>query len=138
MENERPDLDQNFMDIAHVVSQRSTCKPGRQHGCVIVLDNRYVISTGYNGPMAGSASCSVVCSWPESCPSVHAEVNAIINAARVGVDFSRCIAYCTKQPCDHCFAVLTNAGVKHIRSKEKIKPGGNASRTFFPKEKCNV
>ncbi len=58
----------------------------------------------------------------------------VINAGRIGVDFSKCVVYCTKEPCDHCLAVLINAGVKHVHFHEAMKKGGNSDRCMFPRD----
>ena len=134
MMSERPSLLDTFVRMAELISKRSTCGEGKQHGAVLVLNNEFPIALGYNGPARGEPDCKDICSWAKSCPSVHAEVNMVINAARVGVRFEDCVVYCTKEPCGHCYAVLKNAGVKWIHFKETIKPGSNAVGGLFPLE----
>ena len=109
---------ERFLRLAQEVASWSSCPKGRQHGCVLAVDGKYICSTGYNGLSSNEycihkSKCKVIC--PKSiCPAIHAEVNAIINAARLGVKLSDCVAYCTKKPCENCKRVLTNAGITNI------------------------
>ena len=119
----RPSWDDYFMDIAELVASRSTCLR-RQVGAVIVKDRR-IISTGYNGaPRGGSHCLDVGClreqlgvpsgERHELCRAVHAEQNAIIQAALHGVSTNGATLYCTTQPCVLCAKMLLNAGIKEI------------------------
>jgi len=111
------------MDIATLVASRSTCLR-RQVGAVIVREKR-IISTGYNGAPSGVAHClDVGClreelgipsgERHELCRAVHAEQNAIIQAALHGVSTKGSTLYCTTQPCVLCAKMLINAGVEEI------------------------
>lgn len=119
LEMQRPNIDEYFMEIAHVVSKRSPCLK-RQHGAVLVRDKR-ILSTGYNGPPSGLAHC-VECSRaglpsgerPELCRAVHAEQNAIIQAAIHGVSTTGATLYVTGFPCVICAKMLINAGIERI------------------------
>lgn len=111
------------MEIAHVVAKRSTCLR-RQVGAVIVKDKR-IMTTGYNGAPTGIAHCEEVgclrdeLNIPsgqrhELCRGIHAEQNAIIQAAIWGVGIKGATLYCTTQPCALCAKMLINAGITRI------------------------
>jgi dCMP deaminase len=107
----RPDWDEYFMMCAKLLSSRSTCH--RLHvGCVLVKDNR-IISSGYNGHLSGAKHISIVKNNHEQA-TVHAEHNAISDAAKRGVSTNNTIAYITHYPCLNCFKLLFQAGVKKI------------------------
>lgn len=117
---ERPAWDVYFMDIADLVSKRSTCLR-RSVGSVLVKDRR-VLATGYNGAPSGLHHClDVGClreklSVPsgerhELCRGLHAEQNAIIQAALHGVSVNNATLYCTNQPCVICAKMIINAGI---------------------------
>ncbi len=119
----RPDWDPYFMEIANVVRKRSTCLR-RQVGAVIVKDRR-ILATGYNGAPTGIAHCiKTGClreKWNvpsgerhELCRGIHAEQNAIVQAAYLGVSISGSTLYCTNQPCILCAKMIINAGIKRI------------------------
>jgi dCMP deaminase len=122
---ERPAWDDYFMEIAHVVAKRSTCL-SRQVGCVLVRDRR-ILATGYNGPPKGLAHCEdhggclrASLGIPrgqrqEVCRALHAEQNAIIQAAVHGVSLQgQVICYCLTQPCVTCAKMLSNCSVTRI------------------------
>ena len=111
----RASWDQYFMNIAQVVATRSTC-PRKYVGAVIVR-NRTILSTGYNGSIRGMPHCSDVGHMMEDnhcVATIHAEANAIIQAARNGVMIEGADVYVTASPCWNCFKQLANAGVKRI------------------------
>ncbi|MGP1441827.1 MAG: deoxycytidylate deaminase [Anaerovoracaceae bacterium] len=119
----RPDWDEYFMEIAEVIKKRSTCLR-RQVGAVIVKDKR-ILATGYNGVPSGIEHCAErgclrdrlgVPSGErhELCRGIHAEQNAIVQAAYLGVSIDNSTLYCTNQPCILCAKMLINAGVKRI------------------------
>jgi dCMP deaminase len=115
MADERVPWDQYFMNIAQVVASRSTC-PRKFVGAVIVRD-RTILSTGYNGSIRGLPHCSDVgCVMEEGhCVStVHAEANAIIQAARNGVSIGGAELYTTASPCWPCFKLVANAGLSRV------------------------
>jgi len=119
----RPSWDEYFMAITDQVGQRSTCT--RRHiGAVIVKDKR-ILATGYNGVPSGLAHCEDVgClreqrgipsgTQHELCRGIHAEQNAVIQAARHGTAIDGATVYCTHQPCVLCAKILINAGVTSI------------------------
>ncbi len=122
-DDRRPDWDTYFMKICHVVAERSTCLR-RQVGALLVSDRR-ILATGYNGAPKGLPHCAEVgClrtrlgipsgERQELCRGVHAEQNAIIQAAVHGVTLQEVTLYCTIQPCITCAKMLINANVKRI------------------------
>jgi len=123
LKKKRLTWNQYFMKIAELVAQRSTCLR-RQVGCVMVRGKR-ILSTGYNGAPSGLRHCEEVgClrnelkipsgERQELCRGLHAEQNAIIQAALVGISLKDAVLYCTHQPCILCAKMLINAGIKKI------------------------
>ena len=119
----RPSLDDYFMEIACVVSKRSTCL--RENVGAVLVRDKHILSTGYNGAPAGLAHCEEVGCLREKlgvpsgerhelCRGSHAEANAIIQAALHGVSSEGSIMYCTHQPCAMCTKLAINARVKEI------------------------
>jgi dCMP deaminase len=113
----RASWDEYFMSIAQVVATRSTC-PRKYVGAVLVR-NRTILSTGYNGSIRGMPHCSdpAVGHMMEDghcVATIHAEANAIIQAARNGVVIEGATNYVTASPCWNCFKQLANAGVTRI------------------------
>ncbi|NLK08855.1 MAG: dCMP deaminase family protein [Firmicutes bacterium] len=111
------------MEIAHLVAKRSTCLR-RQVGAVLVQDT-HILTTGYNGAPKGIPHClDVGCRREELgipsgqnheiCRGIHAEQNAIIQAALHGVSTEGAVIYCTDQPCILCAKMLINAGIMRI------------------------
>ena len=120
---ERPSYDEYFMEMAHLVAKRSTCLR-RNVGAILVKD-KHILSTGYNGAPKGLKHCSEVgClrkelgipsgERHEICRGLHAEQNAIIQAAVFGISIKNSVLYCTNTPCVVCAKMLINAGVKEI------------------------
>lgn len=122
--------DKRFMEMAVAVSGWSSCyRTGRQVGAVIVRDKR-ILTTGYNGAPSGIRSCvekgecmrdklgikSGTCA--ELCYAVHAEQNAIIQAAKLGVSLQDATLYCTHQPCVICAKMIVNSGIGKVFYKE--------------------
>ena len=120
--------DERFMQLAEDVSTWASCLR-RKVGAVIVRDNR-VMTTGYNGASAGIMTCVKrgEClreklgipsgTRHEVCYAAHAEQNAIIQAAKYGVNIDGATLYCTHQPCGICAKIIINAGIKRIVYKE--------------------
>ena len=107
--------DEYFMSIAQVVATRSTC-PRKYVGSVLVK-NRTILSTGYNGSIRGMPHCSDVGHMMEDghcVATIHAEANAIIQAAKNGVMIDGSTCYVTASPCWNCFKQLANAGCARI------------------------
>ena len=122
MDDTRPSWDTYFIDIAHLVSTRATCRR-RSVGAVLVRDRR-ILATGYNGAPRGLAHCTEEGphhDWPQGCMraghcirSLHAEQNALLQAAMIGVPCQGATMYVTCQPCNTCAKMLVNAGVKKV------------------------
>lgn len=120
---ERPSWEEYFMDIARLVARRSTCLR-RQVGAVLVKEKN-ILATGYNGTPSGITHCAEVgClrqklgvpsgERHELCRGLHAEQNAIIQAAKHGVNIAGSTLYCTNSPCSICSKMLINAGIARI------------------------
>lgn len=130
MESEwqRPGWEEYFMTIAREVATRSTCIR-RRVGAVLVQDKR-ILATGYNGAPRNLKHCSETgCmrqklnipsgQMHEICRALHAEQNALLQAAAYGVQIEGATMFCTTQPCTLCAKMLINAGVKKIYASEK-------------------
>ncbi len=122
--------DKRFMNMTYVVASWSSCyKENRQVGSVIVRDKR-ILTTGYNGASSGLVSCKEkgecirqklgIASGTrhELCYAVHAEQNAIIQAAKLGVSVDGATLYVTHQPCAICTKMIINSGIKRIVYRE--------------------
>lgn len=124
---EKPDWDHYFMSLAEVVKSRADCTR-RRVGAIIVKDYR-IISTGYNGTPHGIKNCSEggcerckkreegKINWyeyEESCICIHAEQNAIIQAAYLGTSTKGATLYTTFSPCSSCVKMIINAGIKRL------------------------
>jgi len=119
----RPSWGTYFMNITNLVAERSTCTR-RAVGAVLVKDKR-ILSTGYNGAPTGLKHClEIGClreelgvvsgQMHELCRGIHAEQNAIIQAAYHGVSVNGAVIYCTNQPCSICARMIINAGIQKI------------------------
>jgi dCMP deaminase len=111
----RASWDDYFMAIAKVVSSRSTCH--RKFVGAVLVRNRTILSTGYNGSIRGMPHCTDVGHMMENghcVATIHAEVNAILQAARNGVGIEGATCYVTASPCWNCFKACVNAGVQRI------------------------
>ncbi len=118
--------DSRFMEMARTIAGWSSCyRQGRKVGAVIVKNKR-ILTTGYNGAPSGVASCvgRGECmrdrlgipsgTQHELCYGIHAEQNAIIQAAKLGVSIESATLYCTHQPCVICAKMIVNAGIAQI------------------------
>ena len=108
---ERISWNDYFMKAATLASVRSPCERLKV-GCVLVKNNR-LISMGYNGFLAGTDHRSIV-RWGHEQATIHAEINAITDAAKRGVSIDDTVAYITHYPCINCFKALASSGVKKI------------------------
>jgi dCMP deaminase len=111
----RASWDEYFMDIAHVVATRSTCQ--RKYVGAVIVRDRTILSTGYNGSIRGMPHCTDVGHMMEAghcVATIHAEANAIIQAAKNGVLIDRGTLYVTASPCWNCFKQSANAGIARI------------------------
>jgi len=138
--------DTRFMQMAFSVATWSSCfKENRQVGAVIVRDKR-ILTTGYNGAPAGIRSCKEkgecmriklgIASGTrhELCYAVHAEQNAIIQAAKLGICLEGTTMYVTHQPCSICAKMIINSGIKRIVYKEGYPD--EFSKTLF--DECGM
>lgn len=118
--------DYRFMSLAQDVARWSSCfQENRQIGAIIVKDKR-IIATGYNGAPAGVISCKdrgeclrrekniASGTRQEICYAVHAEQNAIAQAAKIGIAVDGATLYCTHQPCVICSKMIINSGIRRI------------------------
>ena len=118
--------DKRFMEMARLISTWSSCyAPGRKIGAVIVKDKR-IMTTGYNGAPAGMKTCVErgEClrrklgiesgTRAEICYAAHAEQNAILQAAKLGISIDGGTLYCTHQPCSMCAKMIVNSGIRRV------------------------
>ena len=118
--------DARFMEMAEVISGWASCyQKDRKIGAVIVKNKR-IMTTGYNGAPAGIRTCVergeclrkkkgiASGTHAEICYAIHAEQNAIIQAARLGVSIDGATLYCTHQPCSVCAKMIVNAGIRRV------------------------
>jgi dCMP deaminase len=114
-DNKRPSWDEYFLKLAMLASERATC-PRMHCGCVIVKD-RFVLATGYNGSLPGQPHCE-----DEGCLIVdnhcvrtnHAEINALVQGTKHGVNLVGSTAYITNMSCTTCAKALIAAGIKRV------------------------
>lgn len=138
----RPSWDEYFMEIVELIKTRSTCLR-RQVGAIIVKDKR-IVSTGYNGSPTGCKHCAELGCLREElkvpsgqrhelCRAIHAEQNALVQAAYSGTSVKDGTIYVTNQPCILCAKMIINAGIKKVvyngdypdeMSKELFKEAG--------------
>ncbi|MBN2061067.1 MAG: cytidine/deoxycytidylate deaminase family protein [Deltaproteobacteria bacterium] len=123
----RPSWPEYFMGITRLVAKRSTCL--RRHVGAILIKDKRILATGYNGAPAGMKHCEDIgclrekSSIPsgerhELCRALHAEQNAIIQAAYHGIPINGSILYCTNKPCVICTKMIINAGIIKIFYEE--------------------
>ena len=111
----RSDWDSYFMEIARVVASRATCD--RKHVGAVIVRDRTLLSTGYNGSIRGLPHCDEVGHMMENghcVATIHAESNAILQAARNGVRIDGGTIYVTASPCWNCFKEIANSGICRI------------------------
>lgn len=124
----RPSWDEYFMQMAELTAQRSTCL--RRHVGAVIVQDKHVVATGYNGAPKGVAHCAEMGGClrekmgipsgerHELCRALHAEQNAIIQAATLAQSIEGASIYITHQPCIICAKMIINAGIKRIVVKE--------------------
>ena len=119
----RPSWDDYFMELAQVVAKRSNCS--RRHVGAVVMRNNHILSTGYNGTPHGVKNCfaggcprcagtTKSGSHLEECLCVHAEQNAICQAALYGISLEGATVYITLSPCLTCAKLMINAGISEV------------------------
>ena len=127
----RPSWDEYFLQIADLVSTRATCP--RLHVGAVLVKERMIISTGYNGAPKKTDQCDQVgCLMVDGhcARALHAEENAVIQAAYNGISTRGSTLYVKNFPCDRCAKVIINAGVKRVVYRQDYK---NSDHTFTEK-----
>lgn len=136
----RPSWDEYFMGISEMVGTRATCDRGKS-GSVIVRDRR-ILSTGYVGSPAGVAHCDEAghemhtvkhedgTETRHCIRTTHAEQNAIVQAARVGVSLDGGTLYCKMTPCYACAKIIINAGIVRVVASQDYHAGGRSKEIF--------
>ena len=118
----RKSWDDYFMDIATQVATRATCD--RKHVGAVIVRDRTILSTGYNGSIRGMEHCDDVGHMMEDghcVRTIHAEQNAIVQAAKNGVAIDGASIYITCSPCWICFKLIANCGIKRIVFAEEYR-----------------
>jgi len=148
---ERLSFDEYFMQITELVAKRSTCT--RRHVGAVLVKDKNILATGYNGAPRKIAHCLETGCLREQmnipsgerhelCRGLHAEQNAIIQAAYHGINIRETILFCTNQPCLICSKMLINAGIKEIiylegypdtLAEEMLEQADIIVRKFTPK-----
>lgn len=141
----RPTWDEYFLQVADLVSKRSTCMR-RNVGAVVVKDKR-ILSTGYNGAPSGLVHCDKIGCIREKmkipsgqrhelCRGLHAEQNALLQAALYGISVKGASLYITNQPCSICAKMIINAGINEIVITDGYPD--ELAKSFFKEAKINV
>ena len=122
--------EKRFMQLTETVATWSSCYQANRHVGAIIVKDKHVLATGYNGAPAGVESCEErgEClrrkldiqsgTRQEICYAVHAEQNAIVQAAKFGINLNGATLYCTHQPCVICAKMIINAGIVRVVYKE--------------------
>ncbi len=136
----RPSWDEYFMEIAHTVSKRATCDRGRS-GCVIAR-GRQILVTGYVGSPIGLPHCDDAGHQMKKLQhedgrvtthcmrTVHAEQNAICQAAKLGISIEDATLYCRMTPCRVCAMLIINCGIKRVVCEKKYHAGSESEQLF--------
>lgn len=136
----RPSWDEYFMEVANTVAKRATCDRGRS-GCVIVRDKQILV-TGYVGSPMGLPHCDEVGhlfkqvthedgrTTQHCVRTVHAEQNAICQAARRGISLNDATLYCRMTPCRTCAMLIINCGIKRVVCEYRYHSGGESEDMF--------
>lgn len=139
-EYRRPSWDEYFMEVCNSIAKRATCDRGRV-GCVIARDNQ-ILATGYAGAPAGLPHCDEVGhqmkklvhedgSVTQHCMrTVHAEQNAICQAARRGTSIQGATVYCRMTPCRTCAMMIINCGIRRIVCERRYHAGAESEAMF--------
>ena len=118
--------DERFMQLAETVAGWSSCFQENRHVGAVTVKDKHILTTGYNGAPSGITSCAErgIClrrernipsgTMQEVCYAVHAEQNAICQAAKLGISLEGATLYCTHQPCVICARIIINSGIKRI------------------------
>jgi dCMP deaminase len=136
----RPSWDEYFMEVAKAIAKRATCDRGRS-GCVIAK-NKQIMSTGYVGSPIGMPHCDEVGhlmkkvihdddTVSQHCMrTVHAEQNAICQAAKQGISIEGATLYCKMTPCRTCAMLIINCGIKRVVCEKKYHQGAESEEMF--------
>lgn len=136
----RPSWDEYFLGIVNEVATRATCDRGRA-GCVIVKDRR-ILCTGYVGSPAGLPHCDEAGhmfkstvhedgnSTQHCVRTIHAEQNAICQAAKFGISLDGATLYCKMEPCFTCAKIIINAGIKRVVCEKKYHAASDTRDLF--------
>src|SRR3989344_4813736 len=130
--NKRPSWDEYFIKIAEHVGSRSTCD--RAHVGAVITKNNVIMSTGYNGAPRGLPHCDDIgheIVGGHCVRTVHAEANAIAQAARNGLSIDGACIYLTNSPCYDCFKMIINSGVSEVKYKNFYMSRYEASKAVF-------
>ncbi|HST47714.1 deoxycytidylate deaminase [Jatrophihabitans sp.] len=137
---ERPDWDEYFLELTRHVSSRATCDRGRS-GCVIVRDKQ-ILTTGYVGSPPGFEHCDEAghllrrvideddVSRVHCVRTIHAEQNAILQAARTGTSVVGATVYCTMEPCRTCAMFIVSAGIRRVVCEHRYHAGADTREIF--------
>ena len=136
-QQDRPDWDEYFMEIAKVVAARSNCS--RRHVAAVIVKDKRIISTGYNGTPRGIKNCNeggcprCYSNAPsgtalEECLCSHGEENAIVQAAYHGISIKGATLYTTFSPCLLCAKMIINGGIAEVVFNEHYSIDGTARR----------
>ncbi len=136
----RPSWDEYFMEVARIIAKRSTCDRGRS-GCVIARDRQLLVS-GYVGSPVGFSHCDEIGHYmkklihedgriTQHClRTVHAEQNAVCQAAKLGTSLSGATLYCKMTPCRTCAMLIINCGIKRVVCEKKYHSGEDSEKMF--------
>jgi len=136
----RPSWDEYFMEMANTVSKRATCDRGKS-GCVIVR-NRQLLVSGYVGSPAGFPHCDEVGHQMKQIThengiitnhcmrTIHAEQNAICQAAKLGISIADATIYTRMTPCRTCAMLIINCGIERVVCERKYHAGGESEKMF--------
>ena len=137
---ERPSWDDYFLEVAHAIAKRATCDRGRS-GCVIAKNKQLLVS-GYVGAPAGLPHCDDVGHEMKKVTdkdghesshcvrTVHAEQNAICQAAKLGVPIDGATLYCRMTPCRVCAMLIINCGIQRVVCERKYHAGAESEAMF--------
>ncbi len=137
---QRPTWDEYFMEVANTVAKRASCDRGRS-GCVIARDKQILV-TGYVGSPRGLPHCDEVGHLMKSVHhedghvsqhcmrTVHAEQNAICQAARLGIPLEKATLYCRMTPCRTCAMLIINCGIVRVVCERKYHAGAESEEMF--------
>jgi len=136
----RPSWDEYFMEVCHAVAKRATCDRGRS-GCVIARDKQILV-TGYVGSPRGIPHCDEIGHQMNSVThedghiskhcirTAHAEQNAIVQAAKLGIAINGATLYCKMTPCATCAKMIINAGIERVVCEKRYHAGMDAEDLF--------